>query len=98
MGLESASGQRAENAKRRVSRGTELAKTATAQPDPPAPQDAPAPAAGGDDARARLPVGAPGPTPPLHDVAQDEAGPTAPTEGAAARGVKDGRRPGHSGN
>ncbi len=95
-GLEGASGQRAENAKRRVSRGAEFAKTATAQPDPPALQDALAPAAGDDNARARLPEEAP--TPPLHDVAQDEAGPAAPAEGAAAHGVKGGRRPGRSGN
>ena len=87
MGLEGASGQRAENGKRRVSRGTEFAKTATAQPDPPPPQDPPVPAPGANDARPPDEA----PTPPLHDVAQGEAG---PAEGAAARGGKGGRRRG----
>ena len=87
MGLEGASGERSENGKRRVSRGTEFAKTATAQPEPPPPQDAPAPAAGNNDARPPDEAQ----TPPVHDVAQGEAG---PAEGAAARGGKGGRRRG----
>ena len=68
----------------RVSRGTEFSKTATAQPDPPPPQAAPAPAAGGNDARPADEA----PTPPLHEVAQGEAG---PAEGAAARPAKEGK-------
>ena len=57
-------------------RSSEFAKTATAQPYPPPPQAAPAPAAGGNDARPADEAL----TPPLHEVAQGEAG---PAEGAA---------------
>ena len=85
MGLEGASGQRAETVKRRVSRGTEFANTATAQPHPPPQQAAPAPAAGGDDARLADEAS----TAPLHGGAQGEAG---PAEGAAARTAKEAKR------
>ena len=77
MGLEGASGQRAETGKRRVSRGTEFGKNCTAQPDPPAPQADPAP------------VDHEAPIPPLHEGAQGEAG---PAEGAEARPSKGGAR------
>ena len=77
--------RRLETGKRRVSRGTEFANTATAQPHPPPQQAAPAPAAGGDDARPADEAS----TAPLHGGAQGEAG---PAEGAAARTAKEGKR------
>ena len=85
MGLEGASGERSENGKRRVSRGTEFARPGTARPDPPPPPADPAstdPAPAADET----------PTPPLYEGAQGEAG---PAEGAAARPSKGaGRRRG----
>ena len=85
MGFEGASGQHPETGKRRVSRGTEFAKTATAQPDPPPPQAAPAPAAGRNDVRPADEA----PTPPIPEVAQGDA---RPAEGAAARPGKETKR------
>ena len=77
--------RRPEAGKRRVSRGTEFAKTATAQPDPPQPKAAPAPAAGGNNARPADEA----PTPPLPEIAQGDA---RPAEGAAARQGKETKR------
>ena len=80
MGLEGASGQRSDQSgKRRISRGTEFAKTKQAIEPPPAEPAVAAPGSEDNGARAN---DAPTPPPAPVEGSQAEAG---PGEGAAVR-------------